>query len=105
MAYPCQMLTCHIYLFSDNDIYLSHADMSYILIYLLSAKMTYTSEFLKFVGPSRKKITSTGNSAKDAGPGVRHNFLFVYFVLHWKSEMQLVCLNDHGQLRIRFCFK
>jgi hypothetical protein len=27
------------------------------------------------------------------------------FVLHWKSEMQLVCRNDHGQLGIRFCFK
>ena len=28
-----------------------------------------------------------------------------FFVLHRKSEMQLVCRNDHGQLGIRFCFK
>ena len=54
MTYPCHMLTCHIYLFSDNGISLSHVDMSYILIYLLSAKMTYTSEFLKFIGPSHR---------------------------------------------------
>ena len=40
-----------------------------------------------------------------AVPGVRQQFLFVYFVLHRKSEMPLVCRNDHGQLRIRFCFK
>jgi hypothetical protein len=57
------------------------------------------------VGPSRQKITRTGNTAKYAGPGVRQIFLFVYFVLHRKSEMQLVCRNDHGQLGIRFCFK
>jgi hypothetical protein len=61
--------------------------------------------FLKFVGPSRQKITRTGNIAKNAGPGVRQNVLFVYFILHRKSEMQLVCRNDHGQLGIRFCFK
>jgi len=60
------------------------------------------SDFLKFVGPSGKKITRTGNTAKYAGPGVPQNFLFVYFVLHRKSEMQLVCWNDHGQLGIRF---
>jgi hypothetical protein len=35
----------------------------------------------------------------------RQTFLFVYFVLHCQSEMQLVCRNDHGQLGIRFCFK
>jgi hypothetical protein len=29
----------------------------------------------------------------------------IFFVLHRKSEMQLVCRNDHGQLGIRFCFK
>ena len=28
-----------------------------------------------------------------------------FFVLHRKSEMQLVCRNDHGHLGIRFCFK
>ena len=60
---------------------------------------------MKFVRPSGQKITRTGNTAKYAGPGVRQNILFVYFVLHRKSEMQLVCQNDHGQLGIRFCFK
>jgi hypothetical protein len=63
------------------------------------------TDFLKFVGQSGQKITRTSNTAKHAGPGVRQNFLFVYFVLHRKSEMQLVCWNDHGQLGIRFCFK
>ena len=63
------------------------------------------SDFLKFVEPSGQKITRTGNTAKYASPGVWQNFLFVYFVLHRKSEMQLVCRNDHGQLGIRFCFK
>ena len=67
-------------------------------------KMT-TSDFLKFVGPSGQKITRTGNTAKYAGPGVRQKCLFVYSVLHRKSEMQLVCWNDHGQLGIRICFK
>jgi hypothetical protein len=56
------------------------------------------ADFLKFVRPSGQKITRTGNTAKYAGPGVWQNFLFVYFVLHRKSEMQLVCRNDHGQL-------
>ena len=59
------------------------------------------SDFLKFVAPSRQKITRIGNTAKYAGPGVRQIFLFVYFVLHRKSEMQLVCRNDHGQLGIK----
>ena len=63
------------------------------------------SDFLKFVGPSGQKITRNSNTAKFAGPGFRQNCLFVYFVLHQKSEMQLVCRNDHGQLGIRFCFK
>jgi hypothetical protein len=63
------------------------------------------TDFLKFVGPSGQKITKTGNTAKYAGPGVRQKILFVYFVLHRKSEMQLVCRNDHGQLGIRFCYK
>ena len=58
-----------------------------------------------FVGPSGQKITRTDNTAKYAGPGVRQIVLFVYFVLHRKSEMQLVCQNDNGQLGIRFCFK
>jgi hypothetical protein len=31
--------------------------------------------------------------------------MVVYSVLNRKSEMQLVCRNDHGQLGIRFCFK
>jgi hypothetical protein len=35
-----------------------------------------------------QKITRTGNTAKYAGPGVRLIVLFVYFVLHRKSEMQ-----------------
>ena len=63
------------------------------------------SDFLKFVGPSGQKITRTTNTAKYAGPGDRQNFLFVYFVLQRKSEMQLVYRNDHVQLGIRFCFK
>ena len=63
------------------------------------------TDFLKFVGPSGQKITRTGNTAKYDGPGVRQNLLFVYFVLHQKSEMQLVCRKEHGQLGIRFCFK
>ena len=63
------------------------------------------SDFLKFVGPSGQKITRTTNTAKYAGPGDRQNLLFVYFVLHRKSEMQLVYRNDHVQLGIRFCFK
>jgi hypothetical protein len=63
------------------------------------------ADFLKLVGPSGQKITMTGNTAKYAGPGVRQKFLLVYFVFHWKSEMQLVCRNDHGQLGIRLCFK
>jgi hypothetical protein len=76
----------------------------------ISRKKLYENEpiytdFLKFVGPSGQKITRTGNTAKYAGPGVRQKFLFVYFVLHRKSEMKLVCRNDHGQLEIRFCFK
>jgi hypothetical protein len=62
-------------------------------------------EILRTVGPSEQKITRTGNTAKHAGPGVLQIFLFVYFVLHRKSEMQLVWRNDHGQLGIRFCFK
>ena len=62
-------------------------------------------DFWKFIGPSGKKITRTVNTDKYTGPGVRQIFLFVYFVLHRKSEMQLVCRNDHGQLGIRFCFK
>ena len=37
------------------------------------------TDFLKFVGPSGQKITRTGNTAKYASPGVRQNFLFVYF--------------------------
>ena len=57
------------------------------------------------IGPSGQKIIRTGYTAKYGGPGVRQNFLFVYFVLHQKTEMQLVCRNDHGQLGIRFCFK
>ena len=44
-------------------------------------------EIRRTVGPSRQKITRTSNTAKYAGPGVRQNFLFVYFVLHRKSEM------------------
>jgi hypothetical protein len=64
-----------------------------------------TSDFLKFVGPSGQKITTTSNTAKYGGPGVGQNVLFVYFVLHRKSEMQLVCRNDHGQLGMTFCFK
>jgi hypothetical protein len=72
---------------------------------LLIIKLVISPDFLKFVGPSGQKITRTGNTAKYAGPGVRQNFLFVYFVLHRKSEMQLVCRNDHGQLWIRFYFK
>ena len=63
------------------------------------------ADFLKFVGPSWQKITRTGNTAKYAGPGVRQYFWLVYFVLHRKSEMQLVCRNYHVQLGIRFCFK
>ena len=63
------------------------------------------SDFLKFVGPSGQKITRNSNTAKFAGLGVWQNCLFVYFVLHQKSDMQLVCRNDHGQLGIRFCFK
>jgi hypothetical protein len=47
-----------------------------------------TADFLKFVRPSGQKITRTSNTAKYGDPGVRQNFLFVYFVLHWKSEMQ-----------------
>jgi hypothetical protein len=35
------------------------------------------TDFLKFVGPSRQKITRTGNTAKYAGPGVRQKVLFV----------------------------
>ena len=31
---------------------------------------------------------------------VSDKILFVYFVLHRKSEMQLVCRNDHGQLEL-----
>ena len=54
------------------------------------------SDFFKFIGPSGQKITRIGNTAKYAGPGVRQNFLFVYFVLHRKSEMQLVWRNNHG---------
>jgi hypothetical protein len=53
-----------------------------------------------FFGLSGQKITRTSNTAKYAGPGVRQNFLLVYFVLHRKSEMQLVCRNYHGQLGI-----
>ena len=49
-------------------------------------KQNCRSDFLKFVGPSRQKITWTGNTAKYAGPGVRQNFLFVYFVLHCKLK-------------------
>jgi hypothetical protein len=62
-------------------------------------------EICRTVGPSGQKITRSGNTAKYASPGVRQNFLFVYFVLQRKSEMQLVCRNNHGQLGIRFCFK
>ena len=61
-------------------------------------------EIRRSVGPSGQKITRTDNTAKYAGPGVRQYFLLVYFVLHRKSEMQLVCRNEHGQLGIRFCF-
>ena len=63
------------------------------------------SDFLKFVGPSGQKITRNSNTAKFAGLGVWQNCLFVYFVLHQKSDMQLVWRNDHGHLGIRFCFK
>ena len=42
MTYICHMLTCHIYLLSDNDIYLSYADMSYT--YLVT--MAYTCHML-----------------------------------------------------------
>ena len=66
---------------------------------------TQRADFLKFIGPNGQKITRTGNTAKYANPGVGPNFLFQYFVLHHKSEMQLVCRSDHGQLGIRFCFK
>ena len=71
----------------------------------LASQDIHIPDFFKFVGLSGQKITRTGNTAKYAGPGVRQNLLLVYFVLHRKSEMQLVCPNDHGQLGIRFCFK
>ena len=45
MTYTCHMLTCHIYLFSDSDIYLSHVDMSYTL-YIYLVTMTYHCHML-----------------------------------------------------------
>ena len=69
-----------------------------IITFLLSNRSIYYRHF-------EIRRTEVRKSQGPAGPGVRQQFLFVYFVLHRKSEMPLVCRNDHGQLRIRFCFK
>ena len=57
----------------------------------LASQDIHIPDFFKFVGLSGQKIWQNG--------------FFWYFVLHRKSEMQLVCQNDHGQLGITFCFK
>jgi hypothetical protein len=66
---------------------------------------SYDIRLLKFVGLSGQKITRTGNTAKYGGPGVGQNFLFVYFVLHRKSEMQLVFGDGNNKNPTRHVFK
>jgi hypothetical protein len=48
---------------------------------------------------------SLGPTVRRISKSLSRPILVVYFVLHRKSEMQLVWRNDHGQLGIRFCFK
>ena len=56
------------------------------------------SDFLKFVGPSGQKITRICNTAKYAGPGVRQNVLFVYFVLHPKCNWYAETITVNSEL-------
>ena len=56
------------------------------------------ADFLKFVGLSGQKITRTSNTAKYAGPGVRQNFLLVYFVLHRKCNWYAGTITVNSEL-------
>jgi hypothetical protein len=45
-----------------------------------------------------QKITRTGNTGKYAGPGVWQKFLFVYFVLHRKSNWYAGTITVNSEL-------
>ena len=60
--------------------------------------ITVVLQTLKFVGLSGQKITRTGNTAKYAGPCVRQNCLFVYFVLHQKCDWYAGTITVNSEL-------
>ena len=66
--------------------------------YIVVRTSWFMTDFLKFVGPSGQKIKRTGNTAKYASPGVRQNFLFVYFVLHRKCNWYAGTITVNSEL-------
>jgi hypothetical protein len=72
-------------------------------------EIKYDADGRKYIVKEKSEQTKNhqGTTNEDESDGGRmyatgsRNLLFVYFVLHQKSEMQLVWRNDHRQLGIK----